>query len=397
MIPELNKIHVGDSLEVLKSWPSDFVHCVITSPPYYHLRDYKVDGQIGLEASVEEYITRLVDVFREVRRVLRPDGTAWLNIGDTYAGRRSGRQGRTQEREGRRIVERSRMNKGGDGIKNKDMMAIPWTLALALRADGWYLRSDIIWAKGNCVPSSVADRPTLNHEYVFLLTKNERYFYDGVAIEEPQNEKERARRLRELSQGKVTRYKLAREVDGGSIHAAHGGAVTDSHARALLAVKGTRNKRTVWNVNTTPFKKAHFATFPQKLIEPMVKAGTSMKGTCTECWAPAVRVIERGGGAIGKSWNNHADDIGRGNRTTNHTHDATYYRRTTGWKASCKCGKWVEDAVYDTSVVLDPFMGAGTTAVVARKMGMRYLGIELNAEYARMAEQRIIDELGIFA
>jgi DNA modification methylase len=399
MNPKLNTIHQGESLEVLKTWPSGLVHTCVTSPPYFQLRDYKVAGQIGLETSVEAYIEKLVVLFREVRRVMRDDGTMWLNIGDTYAGRRSGRQGRTQERAGRRIVERSGLYKMGDGLKNKDLMGIPWTLALALRKDGWYLRSDIIWAKPNCVPSSVVDRPTLNHEYIFLLTKKERYFYDSVAIEEPQNEKERARRLRELAQGACKRYKIARSTD--SLHPSmnpQNGAVSDQAARAQLAIKGTRNKRTVWNVATTPFKKAHFATFPKKLIEPCILAGTSEKGCCIKCGAPAVRIIERGGGSIGKAWHDHKDDLNRGNRTTHHTHDATYYRRTSGWKASCKCeGGWVLDAVHEPGIVLDPFAGAGTTCLVAKTLGRQYLGIELNPEYIKLAEQRISDELGLLA
>jgi DNA modification methylase len=269
------KIILGDALEQLRLLPDESVHCCVTSPPYWGLRDYGVGGQLGLEATPEEYIAKMVEVFREVRRVLRSDGTLWLNIGDSYAGSwgAQGRQGATGEMAGRSVAaarERSIIsaaqiaahpqttsNTGsipaGSGLKPKDLVGIPWMLAFALRADGWYLRQDIIWHKPNPMPESVRDRCTKAHEYIFLLAKSERYYYDNEAIAEN-------------TESVCTRKRSSAFRQ------------QDENAEQMLTTIG-RNKRSVWTVTTQPFKEAHFATFPPALIEPCIKAGCPVDGT----------------------------------------------------------------------------------------------------------------------
>jgi len=265
------EIKQGDAIEVLKTIPDQSINTCVTSPPYWGLRDYGIDGQVGIEETPEEYVAKMVEVFREVKRVLRNDGTLWLNLGDSYAGNCSqasnnGRAGFGNPRE--RLV-----NRKGEGLKPKDLVGIPWRVALALQADGWYLRSDIIWHKPNPIPESVKDRPTKAHEYIFLLSKSPRYYYDYEAIKEP-----------------VTSKQLG----------------------------STRNRRSVWTVPTRPFPEAHFATFPPELIEPCVLAGCPIGG-----------------------------------------------------------------------VVLDPFVGSGTTLLVATRHHRRSIGIELNPEYIKIAERRL--------
>lgn len=276
-----DSILVGDALSTLKTLPDQMINTCVTSPPYWGLRDYGVEDQIGIEQTPDEFIWELVLVFRQVMRVLRDDGTLWLNLGDSYA---------------------SNAQTCNPTLKSKDLVGIPWKVAFALQADGWYLRQDIIWHKPNPMPESVKDRCTKAHEYIFLLSKSPNYYFDAHSIKEPAitNDKRRpygspgANILdKRKAQGLGT---LRQAVDAGKF----------------------RNRRSVWTVNTKPFKGAHFATFPEKLIEPCVLAG------CPE------------GG-----------------------------------------------------LVLDPFFGAGTTGVVAKKNNRHYLGIELNPEYAKIAEERI--------
>lgn len=224
------KIYVGDVLEQLRQIPDESIQTVITSPPYWGLRDYGIEGQLGLEDSPEEYVEKLTEVFKEVRRVLKSDGTLWLNLGDSYAGNMSrasnnGRAGYGNAREG--IFTRT-----GEGLKFKDLVGIPWRVAFALQADGWYLRQDIIWAKPNPIPESVSDRFTKSHEHVFLLSKSSRYFFDFEAVKEP-----------------VADAKSSDEK---------------------------RRKRDVWTVPVRPYRGAHFATFPEALVEPCVLAGSSV-------------------------------------------------------------------------------------------------------------------------
>jgi DNA modification methylase len=332
----MNEILVGDAAEKLREIPDASMDCCVTSPPYFGLRDYGVAGQIGLERTPEKYLDRLISVFREVRRVLRPDGTAWVNIGDCYASAGcggatgdSGLQGSTESQDqskkaygaGPRIGHRSsfrrdrmprqdRPHKAVPGLKVKDLVGIPWRLAFALQADGWWLRSDIIWEKTNPMPESILDRPTRAHEYVFLLSRAERYYYDADAIREG------------YSDGTLERYAYDFKVVGldGHPSALKNGTIRDGGT--LEANPKGRNKRSVWTIPTSPFPEAHFATFPEKLVEPCILAGS------------------RAGGGV-----------------------------------------------------LDPFMGAGTTALVALKAGRRFMGVELNPEYAAMARKRIEPEL----
>ncbi|MFI8572067.1 DNA-methyltransferase [Stenotrophomonas bentonitica] len=340
-------IHVGDCLTVMRGMADQSVQTCITSPPYFGLRDYGVDGQIGLEPTPAEFVARLVEVFREVRRVLRDDGTLWLNLGDSYASSAggytdTGSRGTTScpsiGAGTMAAVVKGHLRRPPAGLKPKDLIGIPWRVAFALQQDGWYLRQDIIWSKPNPMPESVKDRCTKAHEYMFLLSKSPDYYYDQGAIREPAAPSSLARWAQDVeNQAGSDR---APGKTNGAMRAVGGRSKRDSFARAGAVAEhvlpgqsvaqhraerqddtfdvASRNKRSVWTVPTMPFKEAHFATFPERLIEPCVLAG-----------APA-------GG-----------------------------------------------------VVLDPFMGAGTTAVVAERLGRRWVGCELNPEYAAIAEARI--------
>ena len=314
---QLDHIYTGDCLEVLKTLPDESVHCCITSPPYYALRDYGVDGQIGREATPKEYISRLTEVFTEVRRVLRSDGTLWLNISDTYAGK--GNQGsyvdakNPKGRNGQAVA----LNYKVEGCKPKDMIGIPWLLAFSLRESGWYLRNDIIWMKENPMPESVKDRCARCYEHIFLFSKARKYFFDYKAISEP------------IAPGTVSRLK--RGVKGSNKYGEpipgqakqqtinlcrEHGAISDEMINPL------RNKRDVWIINTVPFKGGHYAAYPPKLVETCLLAGCPKNG-----------------------------------------------------------------------VVLDPFIGSGTTGMVAKQLDRHYVGIELNPEYKELAEARIGGEI----
>jgi len=307
-------IHVGDCLEVLRGMDSESVQCCVTSPPYWGLRDYGVEGQLGLEKTPDEYVGKMVEVFREVQRVLRDDGTLWLNLGDSYAGNGTiGRNDTTPEALNRRAIKYGTGTGTGslvgshgvrnqvDYLKPKDLVGIPWRVAFALQADGWYLRQDIIWHKPNPMPESVRDRCTKAHEYIFLMSKSSRYYWDAGAV------KEETGRLG----GRPRQFGATKQE--GTLRQDIGNTFIDD---------GTRNRRSVWTVTTQPFKGAHFATFPPKLIEPCILAGSKPGDT-----------------------------------------------------------------------VLDPFNGAGTTGLVAHRHGREYIGIELNPEYAAIAEARIRAEV----
>ena len=257
-------LYCCDSMDVLRSMPEKSVHCCVTSPPYWRLRDYGVDGQIGLEKTPEEYVTKLVEVFRYVRLALRDDGTLWLNLGDSYA---AGSRAFNSFRRDRAHVAGPAV-KTPPGYKTKDMVGIPWMVAFALRSDGWYLRSDIIWHKPNPMPESVTDRPTNSHEYLFLLAKSERYHYDHDAIKEPHS---------------YNRWTNSRVSDASVLDACYDGHAGRSSVlrggRINPFPEGGRNKRSVWTVPTRPFPGAHFATFPPDLIRPCILAGCPEGGT----------------------------------------------------------------------------------------------------------------------
>lgn len=267
----------GDALEQLRTLPDQSIHCCITSPPYYALRDYGVAGQIGLESTPEEYIERLVRIFHEVKRVMRDDGTLWLNIADSYSGSGKGawknkeRQKETYKVEPGSPQTRVRTTQGN--IKKKDMIGIPWMLAFALRTDGWYLRQDIIWYKPNCMPESVKDRCTKSHEFIFLLTKSSQYYFDYQSIQEPAYTTDRT--APRGSQGSFTKHSGRRKQD----------LVPDKryigfNSRYFSKPPSMmRRKRDVWAVSTVGYNGAHFATFPPKLVEPCLLAGCPVGGT----------------------------------------------------------------------------------------------------------------------
>ena len=296
----MNKIEFGDCRETMRKWASQGVKAqtCVTSPPYYGLRDYGHEGQIGLEETPEQYISAMVEVFRCVWDVLEDDGTLWLNIGDSYAGNNSrasnnGRAGFGNARE--KVVNRT-----GEGLKTKDLIGIPWMLAFALRADGWYLRQDIIWHKPNPIPESVQDRCTKSHEYIFLLSKSQKYHFDHISIKEPLKGEPESR---------------DKNAEGYQADYAKGDRF--SQGERVFGADGMANKRSVWSVPVKPYSGAHFAVFPSELIEPCILAGAPVGG-----------------------------------------------------------------------IVLDPFMGSGTTAQVAQDLGRQYIGCELNPEYGKLQKKR---------
>lgn len=502
-------------MEGLRELPDESVHCCVTSPPYWGLRDYKIKpqiwddpgdcthewstdtieartgtggnwqqaangvalrtgkdqtrfkgdcteankceivdvetafclkcgawlGSLGLEPTPELYVKHMVDVFREVWRVLRDDGTVWLNLGDSYAG--GGRGGNPEDS----IYQKQATNYGSsvlpspipDNLKPKDLVGAPWMVAFALRADGWYLRQNIIWNKPNPMPESVKDRCTKAQEDIFLLAKKPRYFYDATAIREPASygdDEARYSRARnghksnpdDLRNGIRPRSWKGSGFDVGKTAAVknegfrkvpsnwdtepgtHGSFHRDGRAKKKSGNKerkpgsargcpegtgsnvcgsvpwegDTRNKRSVWTVPTKPFKEAHFATFPEELIEPCILAGTSAQGCCALCGAPLVRLTET-------QYRKHENYYGDKQKVRNSRGEAgTAYNepvatRTTGWASSCDC----ETGKIVPCTVLDPFAGAGTTGVVAARGYRNFIGFEINPEYCEMAQNRI--------
>ena len=348
----IQTIYQGDALEVLRGLPSESVHCCITSPPYWGLRDYGVEGQIGLKQTLQEYVEALVEVFREVRRVLRLDGTLWLNLGDSYAGSWG----------------------SASGLKPKDLVGVPWRVAFALQADGWYLRSDIIWHKPNSMPESVTDRPTKAHEYIFLLAKSRRYFYDADAIREPHAEASIARWSDGGEDTDNTKYRKERpDTSVGNLR----------NGSNPLHPAG-RNKRSVWTVSTKPFPEAHFAVYPPDLIEPCILAGTSPMA-CPHCGAPWKRVVEREPVTKKDRTEPYAIASGMGKRPQLFTRQTKVIKEES-WQPTCSCS---DNDGSGRCVVLDPFLGSGTTLLVARRLGRSGIGIELNPDYCAMASRRI--------
>lgn len=265
----------GDALEQLYTLPDESVQCCCTSPPYWGLRDYGVAGQIGLETTLEEFIEKLVAVFAQVRRVLKKDGTCWVNMGDCYISNPAADFGDPKYPKGRDRIANQPSRARHGGLKPKDLVGQPWMLAFALRADGWYLRSDIIWHKPNPMPESVTDRPTKAHEYLFLLTKSLRYYYDAEAIKEPVtgNAHPRGDGVNPKSRGYKTPGKNSR-VNVSHCGAAPQSRQNESYSAAVVGLVDTRNKRDVWTVATEPYAEAHFATFPPSLIRPCILAGS---------------------------------------------------------------------------------------------------------------------------
>jgi DNA modification methylase len=364
-------IYVGDALEVLKGLPSDHVQCVVTSPPYWGLRDYGEDGQIGLESTPGEYVQKLVGVYRELRRVLRGDGTLWLNLGDSYYAGGWECSRRNQVGNGSMDPANRRSGRHAPGLKVKDLCMMPSQVAMALQEDGWWVRSRVVWVKGNPMPESVTDRPTSSHEYIFLLSKSKHYFYDHYAILEPLAYPDAADGTRVFG-GKQ-----------GPRNAKHGDR---TQARAYSSKLTGKNKRDVWKINTRPFSKAHFAVFPPDLAEPPILAGTSAGGQCAECGAPFERIIQH----VEEEPVSHKGSNFHTGKTATHqegrasTKARTRAVPTNDFEPVCDC-----DAGSQPQIVLDPFSGAGTTGLVALAKGRGYIGIELNPEYAEMSAERI--------
>ena len=501
-------------LSELAKLPDESMHCCVTSPPYWNLRSYKTEpqiwggdpncahifeagrvrhkggpqgnggervgrdvsaqnqsqhfqtgafclncgawqGELGLEPTINLYVEHIVQVFREVRRVLRKDGTLWLNLGDSYATNGGHSDSDSDDRRGAYNIgcrpdyrPRVRPRRGKDldpkrgpsavgqpfhaarseGLKQKDLCMIPARVALALQADGWYVRCDIIWHKPNPMPESVTDRPTKAHEYIYLLSKSESYFYDAEAIKEPV-----AGTAHDRGHGINPKAVLHNQTRRDRAHAGQKSLPTEdvngvrprgelklkpwsglgerrvkqnvSFSQSVRALVATRNKRTVWTVKTAPYKGAHFATFPPKLILPCILAGTSGKGCCAQCGAPYERVIEKG--AALEEWKRACGADANGqyngkNRKSYQEHKAQepstvkarilagmVERKTVGWGPTCECGS----AEIIPCTVLDPFGGSGTTGQVSNDHGRNCILIDLQPEYKDLARER----LGLFA
>lgn len=379
-------IHLGDCREILKGLPANSVHCCVTSPPYFGLRDYGCDGQIGLELTPAEFVAQMVAVFREVHRVLRDDGVLWLNLGDSYNAYNGGAGPSSSLSRGAQTKERPKLETGYGlrvkSLKPKDLIGIPWMVAFALREDGWFLRQEIIWHKPNPMPESVTDRCTKAHEQIFLLVKSERYYFDNQAIAEKSEHAGESRAFNTVK-------KSGRVVSGAK------GTGNESPDAEPVIVGDTRNKRSVWTVSTKPYGGAHFAVFPPDLIEPCILAGTSEHGCCPECGTPWRRVIEKDRKAtrpgndtkIGRASDNPDSPYERHSGTIVGNRDPQRHctvTKTVGWEAGCEC----KAGTQVPCVVLDPFTGSGTTAKVARKNGCHFVGCELNPEYLKLAADR---------
>jgi DNA modification methylase len=392
-------VYQGDCREVMASMEPESVHCVVTSPPYWGLRDYGIgDKGIGLEPTPEAYVANMVAVFREVRRVLRADGTVWLNLGDSYANPPpSGTAGQWapggSTRYTQSAVDGQRLIGGtmaASGLPAKNLVGIPWRVAFALQADGWYLRSDIIWSKPNPMPESVTDRPTKAHEYLFLLSKSPRYYYDADAVREPHDDKARPNG----ADGLPTRHG---ERDGLTVNAKpsqawHSGGQGFYKSEVYYNPAG-RNLRSVWTVATQPYPGAHFATFPEKLVEPCILAGTSAKGVCPECGVPWVRETERVDTGrtqkMADGWATHDGGHGsyhRDGREAGETGMPILATVSIGWRRSC-----AHDSEPVPATVLDPFAGSGTVGRVAARLSRRAVLIDLNAAYLGQAMERNMD------
>lgn len=444
----------GDVLERLRELPDESVHCVVTSPPYWGLRDYGVEpivwdgivecahkwigimrqaerytgkkkwqhlatiqqamnrvganstiegglntqiegkaaqikirdvdpnawghpkkedtafcslcgawrGCLGLEPTPELYVQHIVQIFREVKRVLRKDGTLWLNLGDSYFASGQGfGDTKTTNKNYNGSCQRQKPEWPDCGLKPKDLVGIPWRCAFALQADGWYLRSDIIWSKSNSMPESVTDRPTKAHEYLFLLSKSREYFFDQEAVREVATSTDNSVRDRDNT-----------KLNNTPGRTRMGGLVTNGYHY--------RNIRSVWSIATQPFSEAHFATFPEDLVRRCVLAGTSERGVCGECGASWKRLLEVKPMTIDRSERTHELGRTRSSGTMVKPRESV----TTGWQSSCKCAAPIIPAI-----VLDPFSGSGTTGVMANKLGRNFIGIELNPQYVEMAERRL--------
>jgi DNA modification methylase len=440
------EVLIGDCVESMKKLPDESVDMCVTSPPYWGLRDYGGNGkvwggdpscshdwegytrpsentrnndnslqlksaywepqdqafckhcdawfgQLGLEPTPQQFVKNMVEVFEEVRRILKPHGTLWLNLGDSYCG--TGHKGTDMKdkkhpegRNGQVVAVNNKI----EGLKRKDLVGIPWRVAFALQEAGWYLRQDIIWAKPNCMPEPVKDRCTKSHEYLFLLSKKDSYFFDHEAIKEASADHEKTAARYTQPFGGIKNETL---LETDQVHIRPIG---------MREFSGKRNKRSVWTVNPKPFREAHFAVYPPELIEPCILAGSSAHGCCADCGVPYVRVVEKKDMGITEAMK----VAGANAQGTYEGKDLKDYKPTTmseqtprtvkqrtldamskkavtvGWEATCECNADIVPAV-----VFDPFGGSGTTAGVAIKHGRDAILCELNEEYAELIPNRV--------
>jgi DNA modification methylase len=385
----------GDCRDVLPTLASNSVHCVVTSPPYYALRSY-LDAshpdkhrEIGSEPTPDAYIATMVAVFREVRRILRNDGVMFLNVGDSYSSGARMTQCDPSGNTGTATLADGGARRAPAGVaKPKDLLMMPARLALALQADGWFIRSDIIWHKPNPMPESCTDRPTSAHEHVFLLTKRARYFWDAEAVRE---EAEYGRRDASGSWRGAAYLNQSGAQDNGVSNGVSG-SITGKHPET------GRNLRNVWTIATAPYAEAHFATYPPALVERCIRAGTSERGACAACGAPYTRITERsvaftsGSGKTGNVPNGkHAGAVQALSGDYDIRMGPSVATTTTGWRASCQC-----NAETQPCTVLDPFLGSGTTALVADRLQRHCVGIDLNTTYADLARNRVTDDCPLF-
>lgn len=481
------EIHQGDVFDVLKTLPSASVHCVVTSPPYWGLRDYGIPARIwggdpdcrhrfaitrvrsghpdrhtegkdangngafgttrgqqgaktargkkivfgemcrcgawrgsyGLEPTPEMYVEHTLLWAREVHRILRPDGVMWLNMGDCYAadGKWGGETGGKQFCLGPENRQRCGREKRHTGLKPKDVVGMPWRVAFALQQAGWWWRAQAPWIKRNPLPESTKDRPGRGIEEILLFSKSARYFYDGAAVRVPATGNAHARGNGVYPKAWCEEMGSVRTIAAGHKPRPTRPRANESFCAAVNKVVSDRHRRDVdwflqsWEgmmldghglplafvVNPRPYKEAHFATFPPKLVEPMILSGTSAYGCCARCGAPWERQQKKRK-TRGHSWNNHVQDLIRGQRDeSNEFKGQNYYRNiqpsiTTGWAPSCHCQSNDPCATYLPPVpctVLDPFAGSGTVGQVARQLGRKFIGIEIKPEYVRLAHRRI--------
>jgi DNA modification methylase len=341
------RLYHGDARVVLPDLPTSSVHAVLTSPPFWNLRDYAAEGQLGLEDDPGAYVENLRDVFAEVARILRPDGTLWVEVGDTLRGKR--------------------------------LQGIPWRLAFALQADGWIWRNVVIWNRPNPMPESARDRLTVAHSYVLLFARRRRYYFDGDAIREP---------------AEWSRWGDHTNPKYGDGETGRAGWIPNRSKDDLLrefgGENGTRNARTVWTIPTEPLREEHYAAFPQQLAERVIRAATSELGACETCGAPWERVVQRLHETGSDEDRQHAQ---RRLRATGGAIDGgtehsslgagAWGYRTVGWRPTCNCGGGIVPCW-----VLDPFIGSGTTALVARRLGRCCVGVELSSDYCEVIARR---------